>query len=242
MVYLNAGIMPYKYPVFCAQGAVLLHNCYVVSGFSIYNSRFSLPCSVIVNVYSNTTFVRVHCDWRFGCMKKIVFWALIIALVLCMAVNRIEGMAVNRIERRQIVYPSGRDTLESFGDGTYQLIRVAGCEGLGSAKYHTGIIDQVNQIKQTTDKVYVIGSEVWEIEVDGETVECCYTIYVVISLCDNTMQICIVPEYPFAPDVHIHRMKKMIENNDAQRLDKFTDFSDADQMEFNELLRTDNGG
>lgn len=167
-------------------------------------------------------------------MKNFLLWILMIVLVLWVAGNRTEGS--------KKVYPSGRDTIESYGDGTYQMIRVGGREGLGSAKYHTGIIDQVNQIKQTTDKVYIIGSEVQGYIADGEPVECGYTIYIVISLCDNRMQFFAVSEDPSAPDFYIRWLDEMIENNEAQRLDKFTDFSDADQMEFNELLRSDNDG
>ncbi len=56
-----------------------------------------------------------------------------------------------------IKYPSGRDTIQSYGDGTYQLLHGDTKDGLFDSRYHTAVIDQVSHIEQKDKFVYAIG-------------------------------------------------------------------------------------
>lgn len=132
-------------------------------------------------------------------------------------------------------YPPGRDTVESIGDGTFQILRTQSSTGLTFEKYNTFLISDIQSTKTENDKVYVYGFTTNRYATDEGTVDVRYTIYAVISLEDNGLQYCAIADDPTARDIYIHRLTEMLKNNDIILLGSFSDFSEEDQHAFQNM-------
>lgn len=161
-------------------------------------------------------------------MKKRVFWIWIVLLLLV--------VCASYLRNSNIRYPAGKDTVQSFGDGTFQIISGTS-EGLFNEKYGSCIIGQVQDVYEVGDKVYVIGSTVHGYVSDGEDVEWHDMIYAVIKLSDNTMQLFAMTEDTSKHDVYIYRLEEMLKNNDVQWISEFLDFDESDQIIFEKMIR-----
>lgn len=138
-------------------------------------------------------------------VKKSIYWICIVLLFLTV-------WAISP-RKNNIRYPAGRDTVESFGDGTYQILSGT-CDVLSNEKYGNCIIERVYEFCESSDKVYVIGSPVHGY-VDGYIPnsadgECLDTIYAIIELQDNTMQLYLRTEDP-SKHISIYRLEEMVE-------------------------------
>lgn len=61
--------------------------------------------------------------------------------------------------KQQILFPSGKDTVETFCDGTYQLLKTPDRTlTLYNCKYQSAIIDRVEQYKKTDYAVAISGT------------------------------------------------------------------------------------
>ena len=163
-------------------------------------------------------------------MIKVIFRILLVVLFL--------GVAACEPQKSETGYPSGRDTIASYGDGTFQLVGGNGDKELYNEKYNISVAGEVRYIQATAEKVYAIGSGA---QGRNNTIERRFTLYVVVTLSDNRMQFYISPEEPSMSEVNTGWLEEMMANGDAQRIYAFTDFSDKDQAVFNEMLRSDNG-
>ena len=159
-------------------------------------------------------------------LKKRFFWILCFLTALIFCVNRFSGSSIK--------YPSGKDTIESFGDGTYQ-ISSGNSNGLFNEKYGNCIIQNVDKFHITDEKIYVIGSTEQNAVVDGVEIKRSYIIYSVIELENNTMELFCVPNNPLHPNVFIVRLDEMIENCDVRLLSFLSDFSAKDLTVFHEM-------
>lgn len=134
---------------------------------------------------------------------------------------------------KNIKYPSGKDTIHSFGDGTFQI-----CGGSDEHKsmHHapTGacIIDDVTDIYEIKGKIYTIGL------VDdhcGRIPPEEYDAYAVIDSEENIMQVYFKPKTEGIRECWIDETP--IEQGDVVRLSSFDEFSEEDQAVFkNEKL------
>ena len=139
--------------------------------------------------------------------------------------------------RPEIKYPAGRDTKESFGDGTYQILtgRTAEglyMEGLHNCEYHSWIIPQVENFRITNGRVYVAGNGSRSFSENEVLTEYTYEIYAVIELESNTLALCVIPDSSLAPDMYYGQLDEMIKNGDIRWLNQFADFSNEDRAVF----------
>ena len=58
----------------------------------------------------------------------------------------------------ELSYPEGRDTIRSFGNGRYQIIKNNGTEQLANCKYHETLIPNLQSCTEKDGKVFFIGS------------------------------------------------------------------------------------
>ncbi len=164
-------------------------------------------------------------------MKKTIFLILILLVVYLVLTNAM---------RPKILYPAGRDTVESFGDGTYQILSVRPSEGLRweclhNCKYNTRIIQQVEDFKIMNGKVYVTGNANRHIASGEANIKCTYELLAVIEIDTNQLMLYVNPDSSTDRDIYIYRLDEMIKNGDVQLLSQLTDFSKEDQSVFEEL-------
>lgn len=136
-------------------------------------------------------------------------------------------------------YLSGKDTIESYGDGTHQLLRHGEKQSLYTFKYNTCIIEYVNAIQEYNGKVYAIGAYTDTIEnINEESIEIIYRLYAVVDLQNNHVQFCASPNNDYyilstePPFIH----EDMIVNGDATVYESVTDFSAEDWAVFQSML------
>lgn len=165
-------------------------------------------------------------------MKKAILVILVLLIVYVLLANAM---------RSEILYPAGKDTVESFGDGIYQILSGQTAEGLRketlyNCKYDVVIIPQVERFQITNGKVYVIGKSNGHYIYDGNDIECTYKHYSVIEIETNRLTLCMVPEnssgLDAGLDVYSRLLDGMIQNGDAQMLGQLTDFPKEDQSFF----------
>lgn len=168
-------------------------------------------------------------------MKKTIFVILALLVVFLLLANDI---------RPKILYPAGRDTVESFGDGTYQILSGQTEEGLRketlyNCKYDVVIIPRVQHFQITNGKVYVTGKSIEYYTYDGVDIGCTYERYAVIEMETNKLTLCMIPDSASSVDagldVYTRLMDEMVNNGDVQFLSQLTDFSQEDQSVFEEL-------
>lgn len=159
-------------------------------------------------------------------MRKKISWALGLLVTFCLLSNIFLGNSTK--------YPVGKDTIESFGDGTYQ-ISSGSTDSLFNEKYGSCIIQKVEKFREVNQKVYLLGSTTQEHVVGEAKVECGYKIYSLIELEDNTMTLCVIPNNAFCPEIYIYRFDEMLDNCDVQFVSVLSEFSDEDYSVFLEL-------
>ena len=156
-------------------------------------------------------------------MKKVIFWSICLLVII--------GFAVICVLENEVKYPTGKDTIKSFGNGTYQISSGSN-ESLFNEEYGSCIIEQVEKFRETGNKVYVVGTTIHEYIADGVKVERGYRIYSVIELEKNTMVLCVTKNNPSQPDLFIYRLDDMIDNGDISLIKNLSDFSNEDLKVF----------
>lgn len=165
-------------------------------------------------------------------MKKTIYFFPVLLIVLLLLANAI---------RPKILYPAGRDTVESFGDGTYQIFSGQTGEGLRketlyNCKYDVVIIPQVELFQITNGKVYATGKSIEHYTYDGADIEYTYEHYAVIEIETNKLTLCMLPDSSTGADTYLNvytrLLDEMIKNGDVQLLCQLTDFSNVDQSVF----------
>ena len=145
---------------------------------------------------------------------------LILAILLVLSYWRYQGS--------QVKYPAGKDTGISFGDGTYQLL-TGSRDSIYHLSYNSCLIEQVDDVLVRSGKVYVLGS-VPLLEEAQET-----SLLAVINLKTNQIALCFLPQNYTTKLPFIPCLDEMLENKDAILLNQFSDFSEEDQMVFQEM-------
>lgn len=164
-------------------------------------------------------------------MKKALLFILALLIAYLLLANATQT---------EILYPAGKDTVESFGDGTYQIFTSQTTEGLRketlyNCKYDVVIIPRVEHFQITNGKVYVIGKSTGYYTYDGVDIECSYEHYAVIETETNRLTLCLIPVNSSGEasiDVYIRLLDEMIQNDEVQLLDQLSDFSKEDQSVF----------
>lgn len=159
-------------------------------------------------------------------MKRRILWIICLLIVIVSLVNCFRG--------NNIKYPSGKDTIESFGDGTYQ-ISSGSYESLFNEEYGSCIIQQVKKFYQTDKKVYIVGKTTQESFSDETKLERSYKMYAVIDLPTNNMMLCSIPDDLSYQEVYIYRLDEMVGNCDVALISDLSAFSDEDFQVFQEI-------
>ena len=101
-------------------------------------------------------------------------------LVLCFA------LLITACFDSRLQYPSGRDTVESWGDGTFQLLRSPSARCVSFEKYNTILLDNVEEYLKIDEKVYLYGyiekgyaKDPWK-----------YHVFLVLNIQNNTFELC----------------------------------------------------
>jgi len=135
-------------------------------------------------------------------------------------------------------YLSGKDTLESNGDGTYQLMGPREKKRLSNLKYNATIIWNVDAIQEYNGKVYATGKYTETVYPNEGAVEIVYRLYAVVDLQNNHVQFCASPNNDYyilsTEPLFIH--EDMIANGDATVYESVTDFSAEDWAVFQSML------
>ena len=161
-------------------------------------------------------------------IKKAILVILVLLIVYLLLANAI---------RPKILYPAGRDTVESFNDGTYQILSGQTEDGLRieslyNCKYNALIIQQVEDFRVTNGKVYVTGNSIQYFTSDKADIKCTYEIIAVIEIETNRLMLCVIPDSSTDRGIYIRFLDEMINNGEAQLLSQLTDFSQEDQSVF----------
>ena len=172
-------------------------------------------------------------------MKKAILVILVLLAVYLILANAM---------RPKILYPAGRDTVESFGDGTYQIFSGQTAEGLHkeslyNCKYDIVIIPRVEHFRAIDGKVYVTGKSIEHYTHDGVDIEYIYEHYAVIEIETNKLTLHMLPDSSTGMDtdldVYTSLLDEMIKNGDVQLLPQLTDFSKDAQLVFGGLKTGD---
>lgn len=138
-------------------------------------------------------------------------------------------------------YPSGKDTIEAYGDGTFQLLRAdpamdESYKTLSFEKYNSVVIEHVDAVKKADGKIYFVGHDDSRHWTDQGTIDVHFTIYAVLVLKNNTMQYCAISNNPAAKAIYISGKDEMIASGDLTILEGLSEFSNEDQNVFKNMV------
>ena len=153
-------------------------------------------------------------------MKKRTLLMILIFLILILFYWLYQGS--------QVKYPAGKDTVLSFGDGTYQLL-TGSRDSIYNVSYNTCLIEQVDDLLVRSGKVYVIGS------VSAQTGEESIGLCAIITMETNQIRLCFVPQSNAPKPYNLYRLDDMIEKQDALLLRDFTEFTEEERLVFKEM-------
>ena len=136
-------------------------------------------------------------------------------------------------------YFSGKDTIESYGDGTYQLMHHREEQRLFNLKYNVCIIHYVDAILEYNGKIYATGEYPKTIKnTNEESIEILFRVYAVVDIQNNHLQFCAVIEDSYSmPNVELRVVTdEMISGGDATILESVTDFETEDWAVFQTII------
>ncbi len=164
-------------------------------------------------------------------MKRKPIYPLIFLCFLILLVHSCSGT--------HIKYPAGKDTVMSFGDGSFQILRSMDRENLCffSEEYQSCIIRDVEHAQELKGKAYITGSSGTTYVSDDASVEyiSSYQLYVVVNTTENTMQLCAIPLDTSAPEIYISYLDEMIKSGKAVVYAGLKDFSEEDRLVFQNM-------
>lgn len=121
------------------------------------------------------------------------------------------------------VYDSGKDTIETFGDGTYQLLHQVknkvNVKNLTNCKYNQCVMTEVNQWQEFDDYIYFVG-HYYE-----------YETYCILDTNNNQLKYYI--DLPKGEEINMVYSYDMQQNNELIFLSEFEDFSQSEKDNFN---------
>ena len=129
-----------------------------------------------------------------------------------------------------VKYPAWKDTVELFGDGTYQIVR-GNFEGkeqksLSFSPAGVGLIPEVKSYCEQNGRVYLTGVDEGYY-ISGKKVSWKFEVYAVIDLSNNHIQICAVPE--IASEYEFDIDSTAMDTGLITTLGSFSDFSTSDR-------------
>lgn len=151
-------------------------------------------------------------------MKQSSIWIVLLALLL----SCLTGCA-------DVKYPAGRDTKESYGDGTYQLLKFAdGTLSLSNEEYHTLVLSRVVAIREQDGKVYAIGEQ--------KRGGVMYEAYAVVDLETNQLRFYAPEESVREQGTYFQQAETMQEDGTVVFCRSFSDFAEEDATILQEML------
>lgn len=116
-------------------------------------------------------------------------------------------------------YEEWKDTISSFGDGTYQIFNQkkdnVDIKGISNSKYHQCIIDEIISLKDIDGVLYV----------NGKFTE--HTVYAVINTLNNKVKYYV--ELQEGDVLGMTNINDLISSGDFELLHSYDDFSDAEK-------------
>lgn len=116
-------------------------------------------------------------------------------------------------------YEEWKDTISSFGDGTYQIFNQkkdnVDIKGISNSKYHQCIIDEIISLKDIDGVLYV----------NGKFTE--HTVYAVINTLNNKVKYYV--ELQEGDVLGMTNINDLISSGDFELLHNYDDFSDAEK-------------
>ena len=164
-------------------------------------------------------------------MKIKVFKTILIFVLIC--------AVLAGCMKTGIVYPAGPDTFRLYGDGSLQIVREFGIRSLFFIKYNSLLVPEINRIKETSEKVYIIGYDRDKFDLKtGGFVDARYQIYAVIDVNDNSVSMCVIRTG--TPALYEYReyiigLDEMELNGDMVFTTDFSDFPEEDQRVFEKM-------
>lgn len=147
-------------------------------------------------------------------------------------------IAVSCVKAKRIKFPSGRDTKESYGDGTYQILSHQELPhertlSLRNEAYRSCLIQYVDAYQKEGSKVFITGSNTapWDNLNDAGR----YLLYAVIDINNNTATLCVVPEGPLMGKYWFSSQEKMINDGVLHLISDISEFNEEDYAVFQEL-------
>lgn len=126
---------------------------------------------------------------------------------------------------KNINHVTWKDTVQSFADGKYQILRSSnGTENLANLEYGNTIINQVDNYTSVDGKIYIIGSSP-----DKAGKSC--TLYAIISTETGLMEVYIGASGGDS-DVFIYRLDNMVADGQVHVIQHLSDFSAVDREIF----------
>ena len=149
-------------------------------------------------------------------MKKSVKYTLLMVFVCVWCVCAGCGSV-------KVKYPAGRDTRESYGDGTFQLLslRKTGPLYLSNEAYNSIVLCDVQGVRESDGMLYAIGSA-------GQC-----KVYFSADLSTCRMYLCAVPQD--GEEFYINRLDEMEKNGDAVCYSSLAEFPEAAREAFEEI-------
>ena len=116
-------------------------------------------------------------------------------------------------------YEEWKDTISSFGDGTYQIFNQkkdnVDIKGISNSKYHQCIIDEIISLKDIDGVLYV----------NAKFTE--HTVYAVINTLNNKVKYYV--ELQEGDVLGMTNINDLISSGDFELLHNYDDFSDAEK-------------
>lgn len=142
-----------------------------------------------------------------------------------------------------IKYPSGRDTTNSYGDGTYQTLKsYLGTESLVNWQYNDEVIDTITAMDANDETAYFYGFTNCSAYIDGP--RDCYWIYAKLKIETNQLWVYFepseacesMPQGDGVPErLARYKYKELKDNPLMEVYAQYTDFSEQDRAIFDRL-------
>lgn len=160
-------------------------------------------------------FRKVLCMMK--CKSIIIILTILSVLLFCSAC----------VDKTNSKYAEGKDTKESYGDGTYQLLQQNSESALFDSRYHTTVVDQVSKIKSEDNFVYVIGN------IRNPVTEEKLKVFAVIDISKNQIKYC--PQTDKYDDLPLSYANDMMKKKELILMTNYTDFNDKEQDVFRKM-------
>lgn len=172
-----------------------------------------------------------------GCLSTLLKCFLVFNMVVIAILFL--GVITISFNSTEVKYPSGRDTVSSFGDGSFQICKSQYndqyIKGLFSGQYGTCIIPYVEEVYETESRVYIIGAEFGGYKPEIGFFDRLYNVYAIVDLAENVLEIYAEPLNESLLGYRLEKLANMVSNGDIIMHDNIEKFTEEDNTFFQKL-------